>query len=116
MERDFVPGSSSPDELFTGLSQFKNEVESGATNVTRRISFASDPWMISGEIEGYREDGILYYDLKNVAFINNTGMAKILELLKSLLKQGVEVRFINVKPQIKQKIKSLGLENILNCV
>ncbi|HEY0029898.1 MAG TPA: STAS domain-containing protein [Bacteroidia bacterium] len=60
--------------------------------------------------------GIQYYDLKNVGFINNTGMINLIDLLKSLLKKGVETQFVNVNDSIKTKIKTLGLDHILNCV
>jgi anti-anti-sigma regulatory factor len=43
-------------------------------------------------------------------------MASLIDLLKSLLKQGVETQFVNVNDSIKAKIRSLGLDRILNCV
>ena len=59
--------------------------------------------------------GIQYYDLKNIYFINNAGMANLIDLLRSLLKKGVEVRFVNVNDQIQKKIKGMGLDHILIC-
>lgn len=117
MENEMIQGSNSfPQESFPGLASFKDNVESSSINASTSISLGSDPWTISGEISGYHDNGILYYDLKKVKFINNTGMVKMIELLRSLLKEGIEVRFINVNEKIKKKIKSLGLEHILNCV
>jgi ABC-type transporter Mla MlaB component len=67
------------------------------------------------ELSGVCIEGVHYYDFKNIHFINNTGMASLIDLLKCLLKQGVKIQFVNVNEKIKNKIKSMGLENILNC-
>jgi anti-anti-sigma regulatory factor len=67
------------------------------------------------ELAGVYFHGTQYYDLKNVRFINNTGIANLIDLLKTLLQQNVEVKFVNVCQPVKDKIKSMGLENILNC-
>jgi hypothetical protein len=60
--------------------------------------------------------GIQYYDLRNVGSINNTGMAGLIDLMKSLLQQGVETRFANANDDIRNRITSLGLGEILKCV
>ena len=52
---------------------------------------------------------------KNVSFINNTGIANLLDILKSLLQQGIEIKFVNVRETVKNKFKALGLECIFNC-
>jgi anti-anti-sigma regulatory factor len=67
------------------------------------------------ELAGVCIDDVHYYDFKNVQYINNTGMASLIDLLKCLLEQGMKVQFVNVNEKIKSKIKLLGLENILNC-
>lgn len=67
------------------------------------------------ELAGVCIDGIHYYDFKNVRFINNTGMACLIDLFKCLLEQGVRLQFVNVNDKIKNKIKLIGLENILMC-
>ena len=67
------------------------------------------------ELSGVCIGGVHYYDFKNVHFINNTGIASLIDLLKCLLEQGVKVKFVNVSENVKNKIKSMGLENILNC-
>ena len=59
--------------------------------------------------------GVMYYDLNNVHYINNTGMAILIDLLKSLLEMDVAVQFVNVDEKIKQRIREMGLENIINC-
>jgi hypothetical protein len=67
------------------------------------------------KLPGVYCEGIQYYDLNDVQFINNTGMATLIDILKSLLEMGVEVQFVNVNENIKQKIKDAGLEKIINC-
>lgn len=67
------------------------------------------------ELAGVCIDGIHYYDFKNVQYLNNTGMASLIDLLKCLLERGEKVQFVNVNEKIKNKIRSLGLESILNC-
>jgi ABC-type transporter Mla MlaB component len=58
--------------------------------------------------------GIQYYDLKGVQYINNTGMAILIDLLKNLLEIGVDVQFVNVHEKIRNKIKDFGLDKIIN--
>jgi ABC-type transporter Mla MlaB component len=67
------------------------------------------------ELAGVYFQGVQYFDLKNVFFINNTGIANLLDILKSLLQQGTDVKFVNVNETIKNKFKSMGLECIFNC-
>jgi hypothetical protein len=72
-------------------------------------------YLPENELPGVYFKGIQYYDLKNIYFINNTGMVNLIELLKSLMEQNVEVRFVNVADKIKEKIKNMGLDHILIC-
>lgn len=69
----------------------------------------------SNELAGIYFQGTQYFDFKNVYFINNTGIANLIDLIKSLLRQGVVIKFVNVKEKIKDKFKSMGLEFIFNC-
>jgi len=69
----------------------------------------------SNEFAGVYFQGVQYFDFNNVYFINNTGIANMIDLIKTLLKQGVEIRFVNVKEKIREKFKSMGLEFIFNC-
>ena len=66
-------------------------------------------------LAGIYFQGIQYFDFKNVYFINNTGIANLIDLLKTLLKQGVVIKFVNVGEKIRDKFKSMGLEFIFNC-
>ena len=67
------------------------------------------------ELAGVYIQGVHYYDFVNVHFINNTGIASLIDLLKCLLEKGVKIQFVNVNEKIKNKIKTMGLEDILNC-
>jgi hypothetical protein len=67
------------------------------------------------ELPGVFFHGTQYYDLKNIYFINNTGMANLIDLLESLLEKDIDVQFVNVCDKIKNQIKSLGLDQILIC-
>jgi ABC-type transporter Mla MlaB component len=74
-----------------------------------------EPVEIANEVAGVYVKGIQYYDLQNVHFINNTGMAHLIDLLRSLLEHGTEVKFVNASEEIKNKIRTMGLDHILNC-
>lgn len=82
----------------------------------KAINFSGDEVVVTDEIPSVYCQGVQYYDLKNIGFINYNGMANLIDFLKSLLEKGIEVKFVNVNEQIKSKIKSIGLEHILNCV
>jgi anti-anti-sigma factor len=69
----------------------------------------------AGILSGVYCEGVQYYDLKGIEYINNTGMAILIDLLKSLLEMGVEVQFVNVHNNIKKKIREMGLEKVINC-
>lgn len=60
-------------------------------------------------------EGIQYFDLSSLTYINNSGLATLIDLLKSLLEIGVDVQFVNVDQKIIEKIKEAGLEKIINC-
>ncbi|MGZ3931909.1 MAG: STAS domain-containing protein [Bacteroidia bacterium] len=81
---------------------------------------AEDILHLSGEypsydIKGVYDHGVQYYDLRHVHFINNTDIAHLIDLLKSLLKKGVEVRFLNAGESVREKIRSMELDHILIC-
>lgn len=96
-----------------------SELQEGKDVVSKEIRF--NELFQSGsknpihELSGVCIDGIHYYDFKNIHFINNTGMAGLIDLLKCLLQKGEKIQFVNVNDKVKNKIKSMGLENILNC-
>ena len=67
------------------------------------------------KLSGVLHNGVQYYDLKNVPFINSTGLASLINLLKSLLKKGITLKFVNVNKKVKEKVKAMGLEKYINC-
>jgi len=67
------------------------------------------------ELSGVLCKGIQYYDFKNIPFISNTGLASLIRILKSSLRQGIKLKFVNVNKRIKQKIKTMGLDKFINC-
>ena len=82
----------------------------------KSINLSGDKLVVTSELPCVFCDGVQYYDLKNILFINNSGIAGLIDLLKSLLEQGVETRFINVNEKIREKIRSMGLDTILTCI
>jgi len=66
-------------------------------------------------LSGVYIHGVQYFDLSSVKYLNNSGMATLIDLLKSVLTMGVEVQFVNVDENIKRKIREAGLEKIINC-
>jgi ABC-type transporter Mla MlaB component len=67
------------------------------------------------KLSGVLYNGVQYYDLKNAPFINNSGLASLICLLKSLLKKGISLRFVNVNNNVKEKVKAMGLDKFINC-
>ncbi len=60
-------------------------------------------------------NGIMYYDFTNVKFINNSGIADLIDLVKTWMEMGTEVRFIHVDEDIHKKFKESGLDHIICC-
>jgi anti-anti-sigma regulatory factor len=66
-------------------------------------------------LSGVLFNGVQYYDLNNILFINNTGLANLIGLMKSLLKKGIVLKFVNANQRIKEKMKAMGLDKYINC-
>ena len=81
----------------------------------KNIHFSGDQLVVTDELPGVYCRGTQYYDFKDVGFISNSSMVNLIDLLRTLLEKGVEVQFVNVNETIRTKIKSMGLEHILNC-
>ena len=126
---NILEGEPGLNEMLQGSVLDPEELKITNSNIRSIHLLHSDQFLIKDERElfqlneefttdklgGVYLQGIQYYDLKNINFINNTGMATLIELLKSLLKKEIEVQFVNVNEKIKDQIKSMGLDNILNC-
>lgn len=69
---------------------------------------------VTTALSGMYIQGVQYFDFKNVNFINNTGIANLIDILKDLLKEGVEVKFVNVKENIKSKFIAMGLDSVFH--
>ncbi|MFY9311170.1 MAG: STAS domain-containing protein [Bacteroidia bacterium] len=69
---------------------------------------------VTSALSGMYVQGVQYFDFKNVNFINNTGIANLIDILKDLLKEGIEVKFVNVKENIKNKFISMGLDSVFH--
>lgn len=98
----------------------KSELEMGTETKEVNIDFSCKVFPIikeysNGELPDSFCQQVRYYDLKNVDFVTNTDIANLIDHLKSLLEHGVEVQFVNASEKIKSKIKSLGLDHIINC-
>ncbi len=55
------------------------------------------------------------YDLRNVHYINNTGLAHMIELKRNALKNGIQIYFINVGDNVRSKIQAMGIIHLFNC-
>ncbi len=81
----------------------------------QNMNLLTDQQESKAQLSGVFCKGVQYFDFKNIDFISNSDLANLIDLLKSFLKQGVALQFVNVNKKIKEKIRAMGLENILNC-
>jgi len=79
----------------------------------KNIHLRDNGFIITDDLPGVYCHGIQYYDLIHIRFLNNTDLANLISLLKSLLETGTEVRFVNMNDQIKNKIKIMGLDLLI---
>lgn len=100
------------DSINTAKSKVKGEEE--ATLGKPEEIFQLRGHYVTSSLSGMYIQGVQYFDFKNVNFINNTGIANLIDILKDLLKQGIEVKFVNVKENIKNKFMSMGLDTIFH--
>lgn len=83
----------------------------------KKIEGENDPDLEKdSRLSGVLCNGVQYYDLNNILFINNTGLANLIGLMKSLLKKGIVLKFVNVNKRIKEKMKAMGLDKFINCI
>jgi ABC-type transporter Mla MlaB component len=117
---DSRPANSQPE-----LMQMRIDTEKKISHNVMSIQLTSDGLVINDSFQGGDQfskklpgvycQGIQYFDLSDVNYINSNGMAVLIELLKCLLEINVEVQFVNVNENIKHKIRELGLEKIIHC-
>ncbi|MCE3225899.1 MAG: hypothetical protein K0S32_450 [Bacteroidetes bacterium] len=121
LENPGVNQSSAP--VIPEAAKLQLEAEKKIASNVMSIRLTPDGLIIKDENEESNSDklpgvycqGVMYYDLSQIHFINNTGMAILIDLLKSLLEMEVSVQFVNVDDKIKRKIKEMGLEKIIRC-
>jgi hypothetical protein len=63
----------------------------------------------------YHQNGTTYYDLANLTALSNIEMAKLIREIKNSLRENTETCFLNTNPEIKEKIKALGLDHVIYC-
>jgi anti-anti-sigma regulatory factor len=66
-------------------------------------------------LAGVYYNGIVYYDFTNVHYINNSGVADLIDLVKTWIDMGTEVRFINVNRDIRNRFKDIDIDHVLTC-
>ncbi len=103
-----------------GLDNLNSKTEEGILACSikpeiQNVNLLSDQQEKNEQLSGVFCKGVQYFDFKNIDFINNSDLANLIDLLKSLLKQGITLQFVNVNKKIKEKIRAMVLENILNC-
>lgn len=108
----FLKGAASEDN---GNKSIIDPLDKPTKNIKFDEVFQERGEYSSNELAGIYFQGTQYFDFKNVYFINNTGIANLIDLIKSLLRQGVVIKFVNVREKIQAKFKSMGLEFIFNC-
>jgi ABC-type transporter Mla MlaB component len=88
---------------------------SGANNELQDHELTGDELAQNSELSGVFCKGVQYYDFSHIKFINNNGIANLISLLRTLLKQGRQVQLVNVSHKIREKFRALGLDNIIKC-
>jgi hypothetical protein len=69
---------------------------------------------VKEEIPCIHCNGIKYYDLIKIKYLTNNDIVQLIEIIKSDIKIGKEICFINTNETIKKKIKSIKLEHLFN--
>jgi hypothetical protein len=93
---------------FTDVSKTENEKKVILKMTDDLINDEPNAKMLA-DLQGFQE-----YDLGDVHYISNTGLANIIDLFKSSLRLGIEVHFLNASEKIKNKIRALGMDTILH--
>lgn len=55
------------------------------------------------------------HDMGKFSFFSNSLLADLIRLVRNALKQGKELRFINVPEGLKNAIRKMGLSEIIKC-
>lgn len=87
----------------------------GAERRSKVIVLENSPERQFKELPNARFGGMIYYDFRDVTYISNCGMARLIEHVKLLLEKGIEIRLINISDKLKTQISSLGLDHVIHC-
>ena len=93
-------------------AEFRQEGSRIPTYRVKSIQMSEDQELIIKDLDEYAT-GIQYYDLQGIDYINNTGLAHLIDFVKHQLAKGLELRFINSSNMIRNKISSMHLEHII---
>ncbi len=66
------------------------------------------------DLAGAYFQGVHYYDMGKVQYINSSGIADLIDLVKDWMEQGIEVKFINVRDEIRKEFQRLDLGHIID--
>lgn len=59
------------------------------------------------------QSNIEYMDMGMISFVNNSIVADLIRMVRNALKQGKELRFLNVPAALASVIRKLGLNDII---
>jgi anti-anti-sigma regulatory factor len=59
--------------------------------------------------------GVQYVDMTNVLYVTSSDIAELISMVKHRLTDGIEVKLVNVKDNVKRFIQKLQLDHILYC-
>lgn len=59
------------------------------------------------------ESNVEYMDMGKISFVNNSIVADLIRMVRNALKQGKELRFLNVPAALSSVIRKMGLNDII---
>jgi hypothetical protein len=120
MENEILPGNDSESPLFKKDTESKTDgfsLDSESPyglniKIKSKELFQSKQDYPTEDLAGVFFRGTQYFDFSNVKSLSNSVLAKLIYLCKSMLQKGISVKLVNVRAEIKNKIKSMGLDKI----
>ena len=59
------------------------------------------------------QGNVEYFDMGKISFVNNSIIADLIRMVRNALKQGKELRFLNVPSTLAAAIRKLGLSDFI---
>ncbi len=59
------------------------------------------------------DPGIYHLDMSKVNYVSSSGLAGLIKLVKTGFNKDIDVKFVNVKDDVKEEMKRMGLDNVL---